>query len=128
MAVPQVRAELVRRLTRPEGAQEPPHGATVHVAVSKNKDQQEDLTVTLHKVSRLGVIDMQLVAERVEVWPSLVGLAARTVAAEVAGREQVAALGLPLTLAEEVVRLVGAVGLARGEASRAGPPHWFVAR
>ena len=38
-----------------------------------------------------------------------------------------AALGLPLTLAEEVLRLVGAVGLARREASRPDLQHWFVA-
>ena len=117
----------MRRLTWPEGVQAPQHGATVHVTVSKNKDQQEDLTLSLHRVSRHGVIDLQLVAERVEVRPSLVGLAARAVAAKVAGPEEVAALGLPLTLAEEVVRLVGAVGLARRKAA-AGLPHWFVAR
>ena len=78
----------MRRLTWPEGVQAPQHGATVHVTVSKNKDQQEDLTLSLHRVSRHGVIDLQLVAERVEVRPSLVGLAARAVAAKVAGTEE----------------------------------------
>ena len=110
----------MQRLTGPEA---PQHGATVRVTVSKNKKQQENLDIALHKVSQHCVIYLELVAERVEVRPGLVGLAAKAVAAEVAGREQVAALGLPLTLAEEVGRLLGAVGLAGRGASRDRTPH-----
>ena len=103
MTVSQVRAELVRRLTCPEE----PRSPYVEVTVAGNNV----LIIFIKKVSRQGSIQVGVYAKRVEVTGSsgLVGLAARAVAYEMVGREEVATLGLPDTLAEEVVRLVDAM-------------------
>ena len=99
--VSQVQAELMRRLTCPEE----PRSPIVNVYVDKNKDLQ----IEINKVSRQGMIFMVLYARRVEVRGSLVGLAARAVAARLVGQEEVVALGLPDVMAEEVARLLDTV-------------------
>ena len=89
----------------------------VRVSVKERHENYEaplGLLINIVKVSHLGSVHLEVMADRVEVPDSLLGLSAMAVANYLKSKTDVEELQLPGSLEEEVARLVGGIACGSG--------------